>query len=136
MSEKSATILLIDDDVDFVRATKKVLESRADYRVIVAYNGRDGLKRAHQEKPDIILLDIIMPTEDGFTVCEKLRQDPECADTPVLMLTSFSDRYAETSIPVSRGYALEADDYISKPIRPEELCRRIDQQLKKRRQTT
>ncbi len=133
MSGERAKILLIDDDIDFVRATVKVLESRPDYQVIVAYNGQEGLEKACQEKPDVILLDIIMPLGDGFSVCEKLRQDSAFDDTPILMITSFSERYGETSLAVSQGRTLEAEDYIDKPVRPAELFRRIDKQLAKKR---
>jgi len=131
---KRAKILLIDDDVDFVRATSKALESRPDYKVTVAYNGQDGLQKAHDERPDVILLDIIMPLGDGFSVCEELRKDPAFADTPILMLTSFAERHADTSLAVSQGYGLEADDYIEKPIRPPDLFKRIDRQLAKKRE--
>lgn len=129
---KKHKILLIDDDPDFVRATTKVLKSKPEYEVIVAYNGQEGLEKARAEKPDLILLDIIMPLGDGFTVCEKLREDPAFAETPILMLTSFSERYSETSLAVSQGYSLEADDYIEKPIRPLDLFQRIEKQLSKK----
>jgi len=132
VDSKRAKILLIDDDVDFVRATLKVLQSRPDYEVIAAYNGQEGLQKAHQEKPDLILLDIIMPLGDGFSVCEKLRQDPAFEETPILMITSFAERYSETSLAVGQGRTLEADDYIDKPVRPKELFRRIDKQLAKK----
>ena len=119
MTEK-AKILLIDDDVDFVEATKIVLESKP-YEVIVAYEGKEGLQKASEEKPDLIILDIIMPVKDGFTAAEQLKKDPELSNIPTLMLTSYSAQRGGTSIPVSRGFSLEADDYIDKPIRPEEL---------------
>lgn len=133
MSSEPAKILLVDDDPDFVKATTKILESRPDYMVIVALDGESGLQKARDEKPDIILLDIIMPTADGFTVCQKLREDPCFEDTPILMLTSFSERYGETSLAVGQGLSLEADDYISKPVRPAELFARIDKQLARKR---
>jgi DNA-binding response OmpR family regulator len=130
--EERAKILLIDDDPDFVRATKKVLESKP-YEVIVAYNGEEGLQKVRDEKPDLILLDIIMPLGDGFTVCEELKGNPEFADIPVLMITSFSQRVGETTLAVSRGLAMEAEDYIDKPIKPTELLARIEKQLRKKR---
>lgn len=133
MGENVAKILLVDDDVDFVRATRKVLDSRPDYEVTVAYNGQEGLEKAREVQPDIILLDIIMPMGDGFAVCEELRRDPDLENTPILMLTSFSERYGDTSLAVSQGYGLEADDYIEKPIRPADLFERIDKQLAKKR---
>jgi putative two-component system response regulator len=74
-----------------------------------------------------------MPLGDGFTVCEELKGNPEFADIPVLMITSFSQRVGETTLAVSRGLAMEAEDYIDKPIKPTELLARIEKQLRKKR---
>ena len=128
--EKKAKILLVDDDVDFVEATKIILESKP-YQVIVAYEGDEGLRKAREEKPDLILLDVIMPVKDGFTAAEQLKKDPQLSKIPILMLTAFSTMGGETSIPFSRGLTLEAEDYIDKPISPEELLARVDKHLKK-----
>jgi CheY-like chemotaxis protein len=128
--EKKARILLVDDDADFVESTKTVLESRS-YEVIVAVNGDDGLRKAREAKPDLILLDIIMPVEDGFTAAERLKDDTELAEIPVLMLTSYSVKGAGTAIPRSRGYGLEAEDYIEKPVSPEDLLSTVGKYLKK-----
>jgi len=128
--EMKAKILLIDDDVDFVEATKIVLESKP-YKVIVAREGNEGLRKAREEKPDLILLDIIMPVKDGFTTAEEFKKDPELSKIPVLMLTSFAERGGETGIPASRGLTLEAEDYIDKPVSPEELLKRVEKYLKK-----
>jgi len=127
--EKRPKILLVDDDLDFVDATKTVPESKP-YEVIVAYNGDEGLRKAREENPDLILLDIIMPVEDGFTAAEQLKQDPQLSKIPVIMLTSFSSRGQATSIPRGRGFSLEAEDYIEKPVSPEELLDRVNQYLK------
>jgi len=127
--EKRPKILLVDDDLDFVDATKTVLESKP-YEVIVAYDGDEGLRKAREENPDLILLDIIMPVEDGFTAAEQLKQDPQLSKIPVIMLTSFSSRGQATSIPRGRGFSLEAEDYIEKPVSPEELLDRVNQYLK------
>ena len=78
--EKKAKILLVDDDTDFVEATKTVLESK-NYEVIVANEGDEGLRKAKEQKPDLILLDIIMPVKDGFVAAEQLKKDPELART-------------------------------------------------------
>jgi len=128
--EKKAKILLIDDDVDFVEVTKIILESKP-YEVIVASNGDKGLQKAREEKPDLILLDVIMPVADGFTAAEQLKKDPRLSKIPVLMLTAFAAKRGETTIPVSRGFTLEADDYIDKPVSPEELLARVEKHLKK-----
>ncbi len=100
-------ILLIDDDTDFVDATKTILESN-NYDVIVAYEGESGLKKAREENPDLVLLDVIMPVKDGFTAAEQFKKDPHLSKIPVLMLTSFSTKGAGSGIPVSRGMSLEA----------------------------
>jgi two-component system alkaline phosphatase synthesis response regulator PhoP len=123
-------ILLVDDDKDFVEATKLVLESKP-YEVIIAYNGDEGLAKARLEKPDLIILDIIMPVKDGFTAAEQLKKDPELSKIPVIMLTSFSQRVGETSLSVSQGLTLDTEDYVDKPVTPEELLRRVQKLLKK-----
>jgi two-component system alkaline phosphatase synthesis response regulator PhoP len=128
--EKRAKILLVDDDADFVESTRTVLESKP-YDVIVAKNGDEGLRKAKESKPDLIILDVIMPVKDGFTAAEQLKKDPQLSRIPTLMLTAFAEKHAEASIPVSRGFTLEAEDYIEKPVSPEELLARVDKQLKK-----
>lgn len=128
--ERKAKILVIDDDPDFVAATKLVLESKP-YQVVTAFDGDEGLKRARDESPDLIILDVIMPLKDGFMVCEQLKRDPELGKIPVLMLTAFADKVGETSIAVSQGLTLEAEDFIDKPITPTELLIRVERLLKK-----
>jgi len=128
--EKRAKILLVDDDVDFVEATKIVLESKP-YEVIVANEGDEALRKAREENPDLIILDIIMPVKDGFTAAEQLKKDPQLSKIPVIMLTSFSYRGQETPLPVSRGFGLETEDYVEKPVSPNELLARVEKHLKR-----
>jgi two-component system alkaline phosphatase synthesis response regulator PhoP len=128
--EKKAKILLVDDDKDFIESTKLVLESKP-YQIIVASNGDEGLRKAREEKPDLILLDVIMPVKDGFTAAEQLKKDPQLSKIPTLMLTAFATKGRETQIPVSRGMELETEDYIDKPVTPEELLARVEKHLKK-----
>lgn len=128
--EKRAKILLVDDDPDFVETTKTVLESKP-YQIIIASNGDEGLRKAREEKPDLILLDVIMPVKDGFTAAEQLKQDPQLSKIPTLMLTAFATKGRETQIPVSRGMELETEDYIDKPVSPDELLARVEKHLKK-----
>jgi len=123
-------VLLVDDDRDFVEATRLVLESKP-YDVIVAYNGSEGLKKAKSEKPDLIILDVIMPVKDGFNAAEELKKDPELNAIPVIMLTSFSDRVGETKLSVSQGLTLDTEDYIDKPVSPHELLKRVEKLLPK-----
>ncbi len=128
--ERRAKILLIDDDPDFVEATKAVLESRP-YEIITALRGEEGLQKARAEKPDLVLLDIIMPGVDGFQVCQQLKKDPQLSKIPVIMITSFSEKYMESSIGLSQGLSLEAEDFVDKPVAPTELLIRVEKWLKK-----
>ena len=128
--DKQSTILLIDDDEDFIESTKIVLESQS-YEIITATSGDEGLTKSRESKPDLILLDIIMPVADGFTVAKKLKEDPALAKIPVVMLTSYSSKGAGTGIPRSEGYELDADDYLNKPVEPAELLNAVKKHLKK-----
>ena len=123
--ERKAKILLVDDDPDLINATRTILESNL-YEVIVAQEGEEGLRKAREEKPDLIILDVIMPVKDGFTAAEQLKSDPELAKIPVVMLTSFASKGQQTSIPRSRGLDLDTEDYLDKPISPDELLKVVE----------
>ncbi len=123
-----AKILLIDDDADFVEATKLVLESKP-YEIITAFDGTQGIIKAKKEKPDLIILDIIMPVKNGFNAAEELKKDPELQKIPVIMLTSFSQKVSETNLSRGQGLLLDTEDYIDKPVAPEELLKRVEKQL-------
>jgi CheY-like chemotaxis protein len=117
-------VLLVDDDRDFVESTRAVLEEK--YEVEVAYDGHQGLAKARESKPDVIILDVIMPVEDGFTAAEEIAKDPELKNIPLMLLTSFGSRMTkETEIPRSRGMDLVADEYVEKPVEPDELLANV-----------
>jgi two-component system alkaline phosphatase synthesis response regulator PhoP len=116
-------ILLVDDDVDLVTVMRGALESKA-YEVIVAYNGLEGLEKAKKEKPDLVVLDILMPVADGFVFADQFRKDPSLAKTPVLALTSFSES-------LGQPFAFEVSEYIVKPIKPRDLVAKVEEFLKK-----
>ena len=124
-------ILLVDDDRDFVEATTAVLESA--YEVDMAYGGKEALAKARASRPDLILLDVIMPGEDGFAVCEKLKADPELADVPVIMLTSLAEGLGPSG---KVGCVSQAEDYLEKPVKPAELLRRVNKFLSKESQAS
>lgn len=127
MAEK-AKILLVDDDPDLIAATTIVLQTK--YEVVTATEGEEGLQKAREEKPDLIIMDVIMPVKDGFTAVEQLKKDPTLSGIPIIMLTSYGERKGETNIPVSKGMTLDAEDYIEKPVDPEELLKRVESLLK------
>ena len=123
-SETLARILIIEDETAMRMALEDCL-SQAGYRVFSALNGEVGLRRALDEVPDLIVLDVMLPKVDGFTICETLRtvQSPSL----ILMLTAkgrWEDRV--------RGLDLGADDYVAKPFRSEELLARIRALLRRR----
>lgn len=128
--ERKPRILLIDDDADFLELARMVLTSRP-YEVIAATNGDEGLQKVASEKPDLIVLDVIMPLKDGFTVCEQLKHNPDTACIPVIMLTGFREKVTGVSLSVGQGLTLEADDYVEKPLNSAELLERVAHQLSK-----
>ena len=116
-------ILLVDDDVDLVKVMSGALESKA-YEVVVAYNGQEGLEKARKEKPDLVVLDILMPVADGFTFADQFRKDPSLAKIPVLALTSFSES-------LGQPFPFEVTEYIAKPIKPRDLVAKVEGFLKR-----
>ena len=131
MLKETYKILVIDDDPDFLKAAEIALKSKSNYEVITATDGNIGLQMAKEAKPDLILLDVIMPVEDGFTAAKKLKGDPQLQDIPIALLTSFSQRVGETNIAMSQGMDLEAEDYIEKPVHPQELLLRVEKLLQR-----
>jgi two-component system alkaline phosphatase synthesis response regulator PhoP len=121
--KKTVRILLIDDDVDFVKATTKVLESKP-YEVIVAFDGKEGLEKARSEKPDLVLLDVLMPKVDGFAVADQFKKDESLSKIPVVALTSFSDSYGQP-------FAFEVSDFIQKPVSPKDLLAKVGKHLER-----
>ena len=109
-------VLVVDDDEKTVELVKLYL-NRDGYRVITAYNGNDALELARKHRPDLIVLDLMLPGIDGLEVCRILRAESE---VPIIMLTALTtddDRLA--------GLNLGADDYVSKPFSPRELAARV-----------
>jgi two-component system alkaline phosphatase synthesis response regulator PhoP len=123
-------ILVIDDDADLVEATKIILKSKK-YEVIAAYGGIEGLEMVKKESPDLIVLDVMMPDKDGYTVCKELKADPELSQIPVLLLTAVVSHLSTTRYTQQMGMETEADDYIDKPVEPVVLVERIEALLAK-----
>jgi len=124
-----AKILVVDDEPDMVEMIKTALEG-ASHKVITAFNGQEGLNKARKEKPDAIVLDIMMPVKDGFVACKEIKDDPALKNIPVLILTGVSEHFANTRFAKSMGLDLDAEDYIDKPIDPKLLLVRLNKLLK------
>jgi two-component system KDP operon response regulator KdpE len=113
----SARILVIEDDPAIASLTQLQLENRG-YQVEIAKNGVEGVRQAYAWQPDLVVLDIMMPDMDGWTVCERLR---ELSDVPIVFVTAIGKEQD-----IVRGLEMGADDYIVKPFSPRELVARVD----------
>ncbi len=113
------TILLVEDERDLLELLKYNFD-REGYHVLTAETGEDGLKMVRQQSPDLILLDLMLPSMDGLEVCRSLKGRPETATIPVIMLTAKGEE-----ADVVRGLELGADDYVTKPFSPRILMARI-----------
>lgn len=118
-------ILIIDDTDLMVRVISDILED-VGYQVISASNGPQGLKMVREEKPDLVILDVVMPGMDGFEVCKILRDDESNNLMPIIMLTAQVDEDDKLT-----GLELGADDYIIKPFNKRELVSRVNNTLKR-----
>jgi DNA-binding response OmpR family regulator len=128
-----AHILVVDDNRSVVRIIEVLLQ-REGFEVLTAFDGLEGLQKAREEKPDLIILDIVMPRMDGYEVCHLLQDDPDTAAIPVLILTvkgrvndpSLDDQTIEARIQEQMaGYEAGAIDFLSKPIKARELLNRV-----------
>jgi two-component system alkaline phosphatase synthesis response regulator PhoP len=122
-------ILLVDDDLDFLEATKRMVES-SGFGTDTAVNAEEGLEKAKKGKPDLIVLDVMMPGMDGWEACEVLKNTAETRDIPIIMLTAVASNVKETTYSHQSGKQTEADDYIPKPVEIEDLLKRIKRLLK------
>jgi two-component system alkaline phosphatase synthesis response regulator PhoP len=118
-------ILIVDDDPDLVEAVSIILESKG-YAVAAAYGGVEGLEKVKTEKPDLIVLDVMMPDKDGYEVCKELKADAKYRSIPILLLTAVVSKISTTKYTQQMGMETEADDYVDKPVEPDELVRRIE----------
>jgi len=119
MTNRDATVLIVDDE-PAMRDTLEGLLGVEGYRIILARTGEEGLTLARGFQPDLVLLDVMMPEMDGYEVCRNIRQDPETAQIPVVMVTALEDRESRL-----RGIQSGADDFVSKPFDRAELRARV-----------
>jgi len=118
-------ILIVDDEDVFIKMIQKLLVG-SGYEVVTAGDGQEGLEKAKSENPDLIILDVMMPIMDGFTMLKEVREDEKVKDTPVIMCTSKSQKdYIEES------QELKVDAYITKPIDSPVFLAKVVELLKK-----
>jgi DNA-binding response OmpR family regulator/CO dehydrogenase nickel-insertion accessory protein CooC1 len=112
-------ILIVDDDVESLKLIGLMLK-RQGYEVVAAHAGQVALQKAHEEQPNLIILDVMMPDMDGYEVCKRLRENPQTVSIPIIMFTAktmVDDKVA--------GFEAGADDYLTKPTHPAELSSRV-----------
>jgi DNA-binding response OmpR family regulator len=118
-------VLIVDDDPDMVETVGMMLESKG-YEVGKAYDGIEGEEAIKKRRPDLVVLDVMMPRKDGYVLCGELKNDAATRDIPVILLTAVGEAVPTTTYTHADGMATEADDYIPKPVDTATLVRSIE----------
>ncbi len=108
-------VLIVDDDPDMVETVGMMLESKG-YEVGKAYDGIEGEKSIQQRRPDLLVLDVMMPRKNGYVLCSELKKNKETKNIPVILLTAVGEAVTSTTYSHADGKATEAEDYIPKPV--------------------
>ncbi|MBE0416553.1 MAG: response regulator [Coriobacteriia bacterium] len=119
----SARILAVDDSPTILAMLEEILVS-AGYEVLTAEDGADALESARTDKPDLILLDVMLPKLDGYRVCRLLKFDQKYKDIPIIMLTAKTEEQS-----MATGLRTGADQYLTKPVEPERLLEAVAEEL-------
>jgi DNA-binding response OmpR family regulator len=112
--------ILLADDSATALTMERTLLSRGDYEVVVARDGREAIRQAVDESPDLIILDVVMPNMDGFEACRELRRLETTRDIPVIMVTTRGEGHH-----VENGFEVGCNDYVTKPINGPELLSKV-----------
>ena len=126
-------LLIVDDDPDMLVAMSAVLESHG-YELVEARDGEEALAKLTQEKPDLMILDLLMPRMDGFAVCRELKEPHRATqypELPILILTSTREEAGRRRYELETGLDLNVDDYVEKPVDPHILLQRVERLLEK-----
>jgi len=121
-------ILIVEDDPQTVKLVKFILEKN-NYSTISAKDGEEGLRMARERKPDLVVLDLMLPGMDGYRVCETLKGDPNTKKIPVLVLTAL-----DTGADFEKALEKKADWYITKPFEAQHLLKRVNYLIEKRKE--
>ncbi|MCK8603626.1 response regulator [Desulfoferrobacter suflitae] len=121
-------ILVVDDDPGVVEAVSMKLNS-LNFRTSKAYDGVEAWEKIKQDRPDLVILDVMMPNKDGYQVCDELKKDPAYKDIAVVLLTAVADNVQTTSYTHLSGKTTLADDYIPKPVDLDKLMEIVKDNL-------
>jgi two-component system, OmpR family, alkaline phosphatase synthesis response regulator PhoP len=129
--DKNPYILIVDDDPDILDGITTILESQP-YRLGTARDGKKCVEMIANEKPDLLILDLLMPRMDGWGVIRELRSEPRYNDIPIMILTTVIEDASRRRYELETGMAMDVQDYIQKPARPDDLVNRVQKLLKAR----
>jgi len=121
-------ILVVDDEADFAALVQGNLE-REGFQVELAYNGEEGLIKVRANPPDAIVLDVMMPEKDGYTLCKELKHSEAYCNIPIVLLTAVATHVTSTRYSHADGMSTEADDYIAKPASAADITRSLKRLL-------
>jgi DNA-binding response OmpR family regulator len=121
-------VLIVDDDPDLVETVSMLLESKG-YEVGKAYDGIEGEAAIKERRPDVLVLDVMMPRKDGYTLCRELKADKATRDIPVVLLTAVGEAVPTTTYTHYEGMTTEAEDFLPKPVDAKTLVEAVERLL-------
>jgi len=130
--EKQARVLIADDDPDVREFLKLILEGTS-HKLTFAANGEEVMEKVNEQIPDLLVLDLLMPKKDGFEVIKELKKESKYSKIPILILTSVKKEASERRYELETGLSLDVDDYVEKPINPQDFIHRIEKILNRQK---
>lgn len=121
-------ILIVDDDPDLVETVGMLLESKG-YEVGKAYDGIEGEEAIKKRRPDVLVLDVMMPRKDGYKLCRELKSNKWTQDIPIILLTAVGEAVPTTTYTHAEGMSTEAEDFIPKPVDANTLVEAVERLL-------
>ena len=121
-------VLIVDDDPDLVETVGMLLESKG-YEVGKAYDGIEGEESIKKRRPDVLVLDVMMPRKDGYKLCKELKSNKWTQDIPVILLTAVDEAVSTTTYTHAEGMSTEAEDFIPKPVDAKTLVEAVERLL-------
>ncbi len=131
LMEKKPYILIVDDDPDILEGITAILESQP-YRLATARDGKKCMEMIAQEVPNLLILDLLMPRMDGWGVIREMRSEPRYTGVPILVLTTVIEDASRRRYELETGMAMDVQDYVQKPARPDDLLQRVEKLLRSR----